>query len=58
MKELQKDITEECEEEIKDKLYNWARANILRQATRGMPEWYKQKLLDKQFEDQCDNNES
>lgn len=50
LKEVNRDIEEECQEEIKDKLYKWARKDILRMAIRGFPEWYKQKLLEKQFE--------
>lgn len=50
LKEVNRDIEEECAEEIKDKLYKWARKDILRMTIRGLPEWYKQKLLEKQFE--------
>lgn len=49
LREVQTDIEAECEEEIKGRLYAWARKSILRTATRGLPEWYKQQLLDGAF---------
>ena len=51
IKETQKDIEEECQEEIKERLYKWAEGQILRGVTGGLPEWYKQKLLESQFEE-------
>jgi hypothetical protein len=50
MTEVPQDILKECEDEIKDKLFKWAWPQIRRVVTRGLPEWYKQKLLDKQFD--------
>jgi len=50
LKELNKDIEEECREEIKEYLYKWARKEILRGAGKGLPEWYKEQLATKQFE--------
>lgn len=47
--EVQKDIGEECEAEIKDKLYKWAIPHIRRKATAGLPDWYKEKLVELQF---------
>ncbi len=52
MKEVQRDITEECKEEIAQVLLEWAMPKILRAASTGIPEWYKQKLVEKQFEGQ------
>ena len=54
IKEVQRDIEEECGEEIKDKLWKWAKSHVLRGAIRGIPEFYKQKLLEKQFEETKD----
>src|SRR3990167_4673194 len=51
IKETQKDIEEECQEEIKERLYKWAEGQISRGVTGGLPEWYKQKLLESQFEE-------
>ena len=50
IKEVQSDILNEEAEEIKAKLYNWAKGHITRAAVRGLPEWYKEKLLESQFE--------
>ena len=55
MKFLQQDIEEENADEIKEILYNWARKTILRRVSRGFPEWYKNKLLEKQVEEGVDN---
>jgi len=49
IKEVQKDIEEECEQEIKQKLWLWAKSHILRGSIRGLPEYYKEQLLNKQF---------
>jgi hypothetical protein len=44
-----KDVHEECQEEIKEKLFKWAWKKINNGLTKGMPEWYKQQLLEQQF---------
>ena len=49
MKEVPEDIGKECAEEIKEKLWGWAWPHIRRGVTRGLPEWYKEELLKKQF---------
>jgi len=46
--EVPADIEKECAEEIKDRLYAWARPKIMRIVTAGLAEWYKNKLLDGQ----------
>lgn len=46
--EAKRDIEGECVDEIKEQLWQWARKGILRGATRGLPEWYKQRLLEQQ----------
>ncbi len=50
MKGVQADIKEECGDEIKDAVFAWAWPQIARQVIRGLPEWYKQKLLEAQFQ--------
>lgn len=51
MKEVPEDILKECEEEIKEKLFAHAWPQIRRRVTYGLPEWYKEKLLKRQFEE-------
>lgn len=50
IREVWPDIEKECEEEIKGKLYTWAFPHLRRVATHGLPEWYKEVLLARQFE--------
>lgn len=50
-KEVQEDIRTECETEIKDQLYKWALPHIIRVSTKGIPEFYKEILVKKQFEE-------
>jgi hypothetical protein len=47
--EVKEDIKKECVDEIKDMLYRWTIDHILRGSCGGLPEWYKNKLLEKQF---------
>lgn len=49
MREVQNDILEECAPEIKDELFRWAWKNLRNRVGRGLPEWYKQKLLEGAF---------
>lgn len=49
MKEVPEDIKKECEAEIKDQLWAWAWAELKRRTCGGLPEWYKQQLLEQQF---------
>ncbi len=51
MKEVMADIQSECEQEIKNALYAWAKKEISRRVVHGLPEWYKEKLIEKQFEE-------
>lgn len=50
MAEVPADVQKECEEEIREMLWKWAWPQLRRTLTRGLPEWYKQQLLSKQFE--------
>jgi hypothetical protein len=52
IKEVQSDIEAECKEEIQQRLYEQARKKILRGAVRGLPEWYKRRLLESQFSEE------
>lgn len=45
LKEIQRDVEEECADEIKDKLWNWAKTHILRGSINGAAVWYKDKLV-------------
>ena len=49
IKEIQRDIIEEHEEDIRNWLYKEYIGEILRYAIRGVPEWYKTKLLKRGF---------
>lgn len=48
--EVQKDLGQEEKEEIKTLLWRWANPHIMRMATRGVAEWYKNVLIERQFE--------
>lgn len=50
LNEFKADLSKECEEEIKQELFNWAIGKISRGATHGLPEWYKEYLMTAQFE--------
>lgn len=50
IKEVQGDVEKEEAEFIKQKLFEWAWPYIRRGVTGGLPEWYKEQLLAKQFE--------
>ena len=49
MKEIILDIDKEEVDNIKDKLWEWAKRKILAGATRGFPEFYKKKLAEDSF---------
>lgn len=51
MKEVAADIEKECAEEIKEKLWRWAWPHIRRGVVAGLPGWYKDELLKKQFQE-------
>lgn len=50
MKEVPLDVLKEEAEEIKERLFKYAWPHIARMLTRGLPEWYREQLLKKQFE--------
>ena len=43
--EAQKDITDECKDEILDWLWKIYGKQLLRHSIKGLPEWYKEKML-------------
>jgi len=49
MKEVHSDVFAECENEIKERLFQWAWPNVKRVLTRGLPEWYKEELMKEAF---------
>ncbi len=49
LREVPADIRKECEEAIKDKLFEWAWPQIQRGVTAGLPEWYKDRLAKAAF---------
>lgn len=49
MKETQEDLIAECHAEIKSLLFDSFKKQILRGSVRGLPEWYKDQLLQGQF---------
>ncbi len=51
MKEVQLDTLDECSADIKEDLFKWAWPKVRRSLVGGLPEWYKEQLLKKQFED-------
>lgn len=52
IKEAQADIEKECSELIAQKLAEWAMPQVMRGSIRGLPEWYKDQLLKRQFENE------
>lgn len=50
MKEVPDDVAKECTDEIKEDLFKWAWPQLRRMVGRGLPEWYKEELLKRQFE--------
>lgn len=50
LKEINVDVLKECEQEIKEVLFKASWPKIARIITAGFPEFYKQQLMDKQFE--------
>ncbi len=48
--EFLRDLQEECEAEIKERLFTWAWPQISRATVSGLPTWYKDRLLQSQFD--------
>ena len=49
LRELSQDFEAEEQEDVKEALWAWARKGLLRAIGKGLPEWYKQRLLDDAF---------
>lgn len=49
IKEVQEDVKQECEEEIKAQLFAWVWNKVSRALSSGLPQWYKTKLLESAF---------
>lgn len=49
IKEVKRDVAEECDDEIKEALFKWAYPKIDRMITGGLAEWYKQLLIEETF---------
>jgi hypothetical protein len=58
LKELNSDLEEEEAENIKEMLYSKWRKDIMKVANRGFAEWYKQKLAERQFYEDSEDNTS
>lgn len=52
LKEIAADILADSQDDIKQKLFEWAWDSIRRRSTYGFPEWYKEQLLKRHFEGQ------
>lgn len=52
LKEVQQDILKEERERIQEALFNWAWQRISRGVVAGLPEWYKERLAESQFEEE------
>mgnify|MGYP001560058865 CR=1 FL=1 len=50
MREVPLDVAKECEDDIKQALFDHAWPKIRRMLATGLPEWYKEQLLKRQFE--------
>jgi hypothetical protein len=49
IKATQSDTLEESEADIKERLWQWFKPQLARGVVRGLPEWWKRRLLDSQF---------
>jgi len=47
---IQKDVHEECRDEIAGMLYDYFRKKALASTTQGFPQWYQERLAEAQFE--------
>lgn len=50
IREIQEDTKRETKDLIKDRLFKWAWPQISRKITHGVPEYYKRKLMEDQFD--------
>lgn len=52
IKDIQNDVIEEEKDYVLEKLWKWVEPHIRRSVVRGFPEYYKNKLMEKQFENE------
>jgi hypothetical protein len=52
MKEVTQDVLAEEAEYIKEQLFKWAWPKLARGVGRGLPQWYKDKLMEAQFSEE------
>lgn len=50
LKEVVADVDKECADEMQAQLWAWAWPHIRRKISHGIPEWYKEQLLQRQFQ--------
>lgn len=50
MREINQDVLEECQDEIKSQLFKWAWKTVSSMATHGFPQWYKEQLAAAAFD--------
>lgn len=55
IKTVQQDVEQECEDLIKQELWSAAWPHIKRRLGAGLPEWYKDRLVCKQFQEESDD---
>lgn len=56
--EVKEDFNNECKEDVKEQLWLWAKKRgLMDKITRGLPEWYKQQLLEGQFTQDGNNDQ-
>ncbi len=50
MKEVHRDILEECKDDIAEMVFKWTWKKAARGMTAGLPEWYKERMMKESFE--------
>lgn len=50
IKEIPADVLSDSEDEIKQMLFDWAWPKLSRNVTKNFPQWYKEQLLERQFQ--------
>ena len=50
MAEVPQDVLKECGDEIKAAVFEWAWSHVRRGLCAGLPQWYKDELVKRQFD--------
>jgi hypothetical protein len=58
IREIPEDVLKECKDDIMDALFKWAWPHIRRGLSRGFPEYYKDLLLKRSFENETGDGSS